>query len=57
MELIWVVEGCVELWPQMSKFLEMATSGDLFSADDLPLPTSEEKSEPVIPDENQGSLL
>lgn len=57
LELLWVVEGCVALWPELGALLRAVTSSDLVSASDLPLPTRDETREPEATDAAQERLL
>jgi hypothetical protein len=47
LELLWVVEGCVLLWPSLRDFLGEVVVGNQISATGLPLPTEDERSEPA----------
>jgi len=46
LNLLWVIEGCIDLWPELGAFLEAVTSSVVMPATELPLPTREEKKEP-----------
>ena len=50
LELLWVVEGCVLLWPTLRDFLGEVVSSNLISADSLPMPTANECKEPSADD-------
>jgi hypothetical protein len=53
LELLWVVEGCVLLWPTLRDFLGEVVSGSLISAASLPMPTADERKEPSTDDFHQ----
>jgi len=57
LELLWVIEGCISLWPELGAFLEVASSSDVIPASELPLPTRAEKKEPKATDAAQPRLL
>ena len=48
LELLWVVEGCVLLWPSLRDFLGEVVVGKQIPATSLPLPTEAERNEPSI---------
>jgi hypothetical protein len=50
LELLWVVEGCVALWPALQTLLDEVLDHSLLSASDLPTPTEDETKEPDVPD-------
>jgi hypothetical protein len=55
LELLWVVEGCVNLWPQLEDLLGEVIAGEVFPESDLPKPTEAERKEPKEnDDENEG---
>lgn len=58
LELLWVVEGCVLLWPALHEFLGKVVDGDQFPASDLPMPTKSERKEPTeVKSQSQMKLL
>lgn len=57
LELLWVVEGCVALWPAQEEFLDAAIDCARSSADDLPLPAEADKQEPQLPDEPEQARM
>jgi hypothetical protein len=44
LDLLWVLEGTVDLWPSFAKALNDILAGDLFTASDFPEPRPEERS-------------
>ena len=57
LELLWVVEGCVGLWPKLGALLEAAATGACFRASELPMPTEQERSEPAGPNSGKEDLF
>ena len=50
LELLWVIEGCVNLWPDFEDFLDAVSTGPQVLADDLPRPSEEDRRETDVPD-------
>lgn len=46
LELLWVLEGTLDLQPEGERLLELACASDLFSQDELPAPTPQERQPP-----------
>ena len=46
LELLWVLEGTLDLQPEGERLLELACRSDLFSQDELPSPTPQERQPP-----------
>jgi hypothetical protein len=46
LELLWVLDATVDLLPQAATLLEHVLAGDVFAADELPQPSSAERSGP-----------
>jgi hypothetical protein len=46
LELLWVIEGCVGLWPTLHSFLEEVLDGNQIGAVRLPTPSETECNEP-----------
>ena len=46
LELLWVLEGTLDLQPEGERLLELACRSDLFSQDELPAPTPQERQPP-----------
>jgi hypothetical protein len=46
LELLWVVEGCVALWPELADFLELVICGPTLQDTELPLPQPEDTAAP-----------
>lgn len=44
LDLLWVLEHTVDLWPELAKALEGILSSDLFTAKDFPEPKAEERA-------------
>jgi hypothetical protein len=58
LQLLWVVEGCVRLWPELDLFLTQAVSSEQILASELPLPTEAEQDQPdSISTNGQPTLL
>lgn len=57
LELLWVVEGCVRLWPELETFLKSVITGAQILGRDLPVPSEKEREEPAVAEKsNQSSL-
>jgi hypothetical protein len=48
LELLWVLEATVEREPEFAELLTEITASEVFSADELPEPTEEERKPPMI---------
>jgi len=48
LELLWVVEATVEREPEFAELLAEITSSEVFTADELPEPTEEERTPPKV---------
>jgi hypothetical protein len=46
LELLWVLEATVAMFPEMDQTLEAVVAGETFRADELPQPTAEERKPP-----------
>ncbi len=46
LELLWVLEGTLALQPEGERLLDLACRSDLFSQDELPAPTPQERQPP-----------
>ncbi len=46
LELIWVLEATVEIFPQLKQTLEAVIAGETFRAEELPQPTADERKPP-----------
>ena len=59
LELLWVLEATISLQPEGAALLEEVCASDLFSSDELPTPTDEERRPPrIAPTEGgQAELL
>jgi hypothetical protein len=57
LELLWVVEGCVLLWPRLEAFLGSVIGGPQIFAADLPVPTEEQREEPRVAEEVDEARL
>lgn len=57
LELLWAVEGCVGLWPELGALVDAAATGRTFGVSELPLPTEQERDEPEAPNDTQSRLL
>ena len=44
LDLLWVLEHTVEMWPELRKVLEAILAGELFQAEDFPEPTPAERA-------------
>jgi len=47
LELLWVLEATVAMEPELQAFLDAVVAGPLFTADELPTPTDEERAAPA----------
>lgn len=56
LELVWVLEASVEMLSVLDEFLDQVLGSSLFTADELPSP-SEEEREPSKADEDSGEQL
>lgn len=54
LELLWVLEGTLALQPEGERLLELTCRSDLFSHDELPVPTSQERQPPRTAVVNQS---
>ena len=54
LELLWVLEGTLDLQPEGERLLELACASDLFSQDELPVPTAQERQPPRTAAANQN---
>lgn len=57
LELLWVLEATVKGYPEQKKLLEAILAGELFTADELPPVTDEERKAPKIPKPSKGRSL
>ena len=46
LELLWVLEATVAMEPELRGFLDEVVAGPLFTAEELPMPTDEERAAP-----------
>ena len=46
LELLWVLEATVEMFPALKQTLEAVIAGETFRADELPQPTAAERKPP-----------
>ncbi len=46
LELLWVLEVTVAVWPELAEKLEAVVGGDVFLASDFPMPTDAERKPP-----------
>jgi len=46
LELIWVLEATVEMFPELEQTLAAIVAGETFRADELPQPTADERKPP-----------
>ena len=46
LELLWVLEATVEMFPKLTQTLEAIVAGETFRADELPQPTASERKPP-----------
>jgi hypothetical protein len=46
LELLWVLEATVALFPELESNLERVVTSDLLIADELPIPTDDERHAP-----------
>ncbi|MDA8262936.1 MAG: N-6 DNA methylase [Actinomycetota bacterium] len=56
LRLLWVLEGTVELWPELASNLTSVIEGPLLDAGDLPAPSERERRPPAPERPVQGSL-
>lgn len=56
LELTWVLEATVSLFPEMEKTLDEIIASDLFDAKDFPQPAAEERKPPAVARDSQLSL-
>lgn len=54
LELLWVLEGTLDLQPEGEQLLELACASDLFSQDELPVPSPQERQPPRTAAANQN---
>ena len=54
LELLWVLEATIKLEPEGAALLEEVCTSDLFSVDELPTPTKEERQPPAIQQQKDG---
>jgi len=47
LELLWVLEATVAVFPELKQTLEAVIAGEIFRADELPQPTASERNPPV----------
>ena len=51
LELLWVLEGTVAMYPRLEELLDEILSGPCFSADELPMPSQAQRRPPVFSDQ------
>ena len=56
LELLWVLESTLKMQPEGAKLLDEVCASDLFSSDQLPNPTDEERQPPLAPLPSGGQL-
>lgn len=56
LELIWVLEATVTLFPEMEALLDEIVTSELFAAIDLPEPTDEERKPPAVERHSQLNM-
>jgi hypothetical protein len=56
LELLWVLEATVEMFPELAANLDAIIESDLVAADDLPLPTDAERQPPDAGGPSGGEL-
>jgi len=49
LELLWVLEHTVNMWPDLATFFEAVLEGDVLAAEVLPQPTEEQRQAPELP--------
>jgi len=49
LELLWVLEHTVNMSSDLAAFLEAVVQGDVLNAEDLPMPTEDQRKAPEIP--------
>jgi len=52
LELLWVLEATVEMFPELKQTLEAVVAGEDFRADELPQPTALERQPPSQEEES-----
>jgi hypothetical protein len=60
LELLWVLEATVAMFPELKQTLEAVIAGETFRADELPQPTVDERkppSEEEPPEHEQQDLI
>jgi hypothetical protein len=57
LELLWVLEATVALFPELAQTLAEIVAGDLFLAAELPQPTGEERKPPKAGDSPSQSRI
>jgi hypothetical protein len=57
LELLWVLEQSLAMYPALDAWFERVLEGDLFTERELPKPTESEQKEPKIERKAQGKLL
>jgi hypothetical protein len=55
LELLWVLEGTVALFPELKQTLEAVIAGEAFRADELPQPTAAERKPPEEDESEQSA--
>jgi hypothetical protein len=55
-ELLWVIEHTLELMPEAENLLNEIVDGPVFSADELPKPTDEERAAPKAANDDSEQL-
>jgi predicted helicase len=56
LELLWILEATVEIYPEQARLLEDVISGDIFQANELPTVPPEMRKPPRTKDEENGQL-
>ncbi|MEO6034899.1 MAG: hypothetical protein ABIQ35_06575 [Verrucomicrobiota bacterium] len=46
LELLWILEATVEMFPELEQTLVAIVASETFSADELPMPTTIERKPP-----------
>jgi hypothetical protein len=54
LEMLWVLQHTVALYPDLQRLLDEAAKGDCFLASDFPQPTAAERKAPQIPDQRRA---
>ena len=57
LELLWVLEATVEKEPELAALLEEIIAAEVFTADQLPNPTNEERKPPRPQTEASQDML